>query len=231
MDDARGSADADAIDVVYAERDAALQEVERLRAALADHECPTPTPQDGDLPSHTASLAATPQAEEPGASWTAPDGTIYEGAGTVGWAHNEEANAALVAAARGDAARRAAVSPQQWALRKRGHAAADAELRPLGHNSLTVVMAAHLAVDAVAPEVALLREVAHASWHMLDESGESDTDGLLYVSRVDWQRVADALDAVGWTAEMDGEEHESWITLRAALQETPRLEPTATDQR
>jgi len=49
-------------------------------------------------------------------------------------------------------------------------------------------------------EVPLLREVAHAAWHMLDESGEyPDDDGLRIVSALDWQRLSDALDAAGWS--------------------------------
>lgn len=51
-------------------------------------------------------------------------------------------------------------------------------------------------------EVPLLREVAHAAWHLLDESGEyPGDDGLYVVTAVDWQRLSDALDAAGWSAD------------------------------
>lgn len=51
-------------------------------------------------------------------------------------------------------------------------------------------------------EVPLLREVAHAAWHLLDESGEyPDDPGLYIISATDWKRLGDALDAAGWSAD------------------------------
>lgn len=47
-------------------------------------------------------------------------------------------------------------------------------------------------------EIHLLRHVADAAWHMLDEGGEHD-DGLYVVSAQDWKRLSDALDAAGWS--------------------------------
>jgi hypothetical protein len=51
------------------------------------------------------------------------------------------------------------------------------------------------------PEIGLLRDVAHAAWHLLDEGGESGDPGVYVASASDWQRLSDALDAAGWTAD------------------------------
>lgn len=71
--------------------------------------------------------------------------------------------------------------------------------QPISDNEVAVILAA--------AHEGRLQEVAHAAWHLLDESGESDTEGLLYVAARDHQRLSDALDAAGWTAEShaDGE--------------------------
>lgn len=54
----------------------------------------------------------------------------------------------------------------------------------------------------LADEVALLRQVAHTAWHLLDEGGEQEgEDGLYVVSALDWCRLAEALDAAGWSAD------------------------------
>jgi hypothetical protein len=52
----------------------------------------------------------------------------------------------------------------------------------------------------LADEVRLLRAVAHAAWHMLDEGGEHD-EGLHVVSSADWQTLSDALDTAGWAVD------------------------------
>jgi hypothetical protein len=53
-------------------------------------------------------------------------------------------------------------------------------------------------------EVPLLREVAHAAWHMLDQAGEfAGDDGLMVVSRADWRRLSGALDAAGWSPDAE----------------------------
>lgn len=65
--------------IVYAAIHGLSAEVVSLRAALAEKDCPTPTPQDGDLPSRTASLLDTPQIEAllkgatPGPWWVTDD--------------------------------------------------------------------------------------------------------------------------------------------------------------
>lgn len=67
-------------------------------------------------------------------------------------------------------------------------------------------------------ELAELSLVAHAAWHMLDESGEyEDDDGLKVVSTADWEALAAALDVAGWHEDFHGEHHESIV--RAAEQE------------
>lgn len=49
------------------------------------------------------------------------------------------------------------------------------------------------------PEIQQLRAVAHAAWHLLDEGGETDDEGVHVVSSLDFQRLSDALDDAGWT--------------------------------
>lgn len=56
---------------------------------------------------------------------------------------------------------------------------------------------------------ALLSEVAHRAWHLLDDGGEMpDDDGLILASKRDADRLSDALDALeasGWSAHPEDE--------------------------
>lgn len=51
--------------------------------------------------------------------------------------------------------------------------------------------------------IRLLHEVAHRTWHLMDDSGEMDDPSDYMHDALDHQRVSDALDALeadGWTA-------------------------------
>lgn len=66
-------------------------------------------------------------------------------------------------------------------------------------------MAVHV-VD-LADYIAHLERVAHAAWHLLDDSGESDDEGIHIHSSLHSERLSAALDTLeanGWKAHDDG---------------------------